>query len=93
MVLKVYLMICTMIAVAAAALFVTGNFTAMVAIVLGFIAFGVVFMGMMFVLPFTVTHSAPAKPKVAPSGETVAVPSYGNASAERLAPGLVPHAR
>jgi hypothetical protein len=42
-------------------LLVTGNFTAMMLVVFGFIAFGMVFMGMMNVLPTVVAHPS-AKP-------------------------------
>ncbi len=51
MVSKVYAVIWSLFALTAAVLFVTGNFSAMTAIVLGFASFGLVFMGMMFVLP------------------------------------------
>ena len=77
MVLKVYLTICTILAMAAAAMFVSGNFTTMVSVVFGFIAFGMVFMGMMFVLPFTATHTSIAAAKAKPASEPV--PSYAGA--------------
>ena len=93
MVIKVYITICTMLATAAATLFVTGNFTAIVAVVLGFVAFGAVFMGMMFVLPFTATHPAPTRIKAEPSQDRVAVPSYGGTRTDDLSAGLVHHAR
>jgi hypothetical protein len=93
MVLRVYVMICTIVAVAAAAMFVSGNFSVMAAVVFGFIAFGVVFMGMMFVLPFTVTHSVPATKNTLPTEEPVAAPSYGRSQLENLHSGLVRHVR
>lgn len=37
-------------------LFVTGNLTNTVSVSLGFVCFGLIFMGMMCVLPTTVTH-------------------------------------
>jgi hypothetical protein len=44
-------------------LFATGHFTMLSAVVLGFIAFGLTFMGMMGVLPMMVSHPAEAKPR------------------------------
>lgn len=40
-----------------ALLLVTGNFTQMVAVVYGFAAFGLIFMGMISVLPVWMTHT------------------------------------
>ena len=65
MVSKVYAVICGLFALTAAVLFVTGNFSAMTAIVFGFAAFGLIFMGMMFVLPYTISHPAPIPVKQA----------------------------
>ncbi len=51
-----------------ALLLVTGSFTAMVGVVYGFLAFGLVFMGMISVLPVWMTHSdAAAKPVRSPA--------------------------
>lgn len=36
--------------------YLTGNFTPPVAVFFGFLSFGAIFMGMMGVLPMTVTH-------------------------------------
>ena len=48
---------------AASALFaVTGTYTPMVGVVLGFWAFGLIFMGMISVLPSTIGHHTPAVP-------------------------------
>jgi len=48
-------------------LFATGNFTMLSAVVLGFFAFGLTFMGMMGVLPTMVSHpTAPKEPKARP---------------------------
>jgi hypothetical protein len=58
---KPFLMICGLTALAALLFFVTGNFTMLTAVVFGFIAFGLTFMGMMNVLPIAVTHTTPAK--------------------------------
>ncbi len=59
MVSKAYAVICGLFAIIAAVLFLTGNFPAVTAVVFGFVAFGLVFMGMMFVLPYTMTHPVP----------------------------------
>ena len=48
----------------AALFFVTGNLTPIASVVFGFITFGMVFMGMMGVLPSTVGHHEPALAKV-----------------------------
>lgn len=87
MVTKVYTMICTLFAVATAALLVSGNFTMMVAVVMGFIAFGVVFMGMMFVIPFTATHPTPSKAAIPPA-KPAAVPSPVRSRTDSVYPGL-----
>jgi hypothetical protein len=45
----------------------------MMLVVFGFVAFGMVFIGMMNVLPITVTHASPKMPR--PTGKMVAVES------------------
>lgn len=61
MIVKIYAMIWALIALSAAAIFLSGNFTQFTAVVFGFISFGMIFMGMMGVLPSTMGHHAPAK--------------------------------
>ncbi len=61
MYVKIYFSLCATLLAASMILFATGALTPMVAVWLGFIAFGVVFMGMIAVLPTTV-HVVP-KPK------------------------------
>ena len=62
---KIYGMLWAVIGVVAGLLFVTGNFTLMTEVVFGFVSFGMIFMGMMCVLPATVGHhAAPVEPKV-----------------------------
>ncbi|MBK9154300.1 MAG: hypothetical protein IPM25_08805 [Chloracidobacterium sp.] len=56
---KIYWLIWTVLLAVAALFFVAGMMTPLVAVVFGFIAFGMVFMGMMSVLPSTVGHNAP----------------------------------
>ena len=43
-------------AIAALLLFITGNMTTLTIVVLGFVGFGLTFMGMMNVLPLLVSH-------------------------------------
>ena len=66
MLIKMYWTVWAVVAFAAAMFFVTGNFTALVGVVFGFILFGVVFMGMIGVLPAMVSHPAVRKPPAPP---------------------------
>jgi hypothetical protein len=60
---KAYETIWVAILVFAALVFLTGNMTTMVAVVIGFVAFGMIFAGMMMVLPSTVArHNHPDVP-------------------------------
>lgn len=59
MMLKIYEIIWTFIATIAGVLFLTGEFTQITAVLFGFICFGMVFMGMMTVLPATIEHPVP----------------------------------
>jgi hypothetical protein len=61
--IRAFWSICGLVAVAALILFLTGNFTTNVAIVFGFIAFGLTFMGMMNVLPIAIAHPPVPKPE------------------------------
>ncbi|MBS1796795.1 MAG: hypothetical protein JSS81_23395 [Acidobacteria bacterium] len=64
MLTKIYSMLWATVVVIAAILLITGNFTMITLIALGFAAFGLVFMGMMCVLPLSVGHhAAPAEPE------------------------------
>ncbi len=56
MIVKVYEMMWAFIASLAGILFLTGNFTNLTAVVFGFVSFGMVFMGMMGVLPATISQ-------------------------------------
>ncbi len=62
MLIRVYWWTWGLFALVALLLFATGNLTMLTAVVLGFVAFGLTFMGMMGVLPTMVTH--PAAPKI-----------------------------
>ena len=53
---RVYESIWAVIALIAAAVAVTGNMTTLVAVAFGFVVFGMIFAGMMMVLPATVAH-------------------------------------
>jgi hypothetical protein len=55
---RIYWTICAIFALINALLIATGNFTMLTAVVMGQIAFGLVFMGMMNVLPGLVAHPA-----------------------------------
>ena len=57
-----YWLVCGVFVLASILLFATGNMTMMVSLVLGFLAFGLTFMGMMNVLPTTVSHVPHPKP-------------------------------
>ena len=67
MLTKIYAGIWIVALVAALVLLLTGNMTMLAIVTFGFIAFGLVFMGMMGVLPATVVHAhtRPAEAKVA----------------------------
>lgn len=65
MFVKIYGMMWATIAIIAALFWVTGNFTLITLVAFGFVGFGMIFMGMMCVLPSTVGHNAlPEEPKL-----------------------------
>ena len=67
MLVKMYWTLWAVIAALALLVLITGNFTMLMLVVFGFVAFGMIFMGMMSVLPATVAHPAPPEipePKV-----------------------------
>ena len=57
MLTKIYIVLWFLIAAAAATLYVTGSMTEIVVVLFGFICFGMVFMGMLSVLPTAVHDS------------------------------------
>lgn len=59
---RAYWSIWGLFAIAALLVFVTGNMTMLTIVVLGTVAFGLTFMGMMNVLPLLVAHATEAKP-------------------------------
>lgn len=56
MLVKLYALMWLLGILAAGLFYLTGNFTPVVAVVFGFLSFGAIFMGIMGVLPETVTH-------------------------------------
>jgi hypothetical protein len=64
MILKIYQTLWAAIGVLAALVWLTGNMTQIVVVGFGFVCFGMLFMGLISVLPSTVGHNAPhAEPK------------------------------
>lgn len=61
MLVKIYWAICAAFLLAALVFFLTGNMTTMALVVFGFTSFGIIFMGMISVLPATMSHPAPPK--------------------------------
>lgn len=57
MLTKLYFILWAMIAIAAIVVLITGNMTATAVVAFGFVCFGMVFMGMMSVLPTAVHES------------------------------------
>lgn len=62
MIVRKYEILWLAILLVAALLFVTGLMTLTVGLVFGFVALGMVFMGMMGVLPAAISHPTPEKP-------------------------------
>jgi hypothetical protein len=67
--LKLYWALWAIIAFIALTLVATGNFTPLALIGFGFVTFGMIFMGMIAVLPTTIHHHAPAQEPVAKPAE------------------------
>jgi hypothetical protein len=61
MLVKIYWSIWALFLAASFVLFAAGAMTSFVLVVVGFVAFGLTFMGMMGVLPAMVSHPAPKK--------------------------------
>lgn len=60
MIVKIYGMLWAILAIVAGLTFVTGNMTEIAGVAFGFVVFGLIFMGMISVLPFTISHPNPA---------------------------------
>ena len=65
MILKIYKTLWAIIAALAAVIWLAGFMTPMTLVAFGFVLFGMIFMGMISVLPSTV-HEQPAQPKAKP---------------------------
>ncbi|MEQ1763516.1 MAG: hypothetical protein ABL984_10270 [Pyrinomonadaceae bacterium] len=61
MLAKIYVALWFAVAFAAGLIFLTGTFTMLTVVVFGFLTFGLVFTGMMCVLPYEVSHPQPAQ--------------------------------
>jgi hypothetical protein len=61
MLTKVYSLLWLAVAVLMGVTYATGNMTSKVLVVFGFIIFGLIFMGMISVLPFWATHHTSVK--------------------------------
>jgi hypothetical protein len=61
MMVKIYALIWVLGLLAAGLFYLTGNLGPIETVVFGFLTFGMIFMGMMGVLPGTVGHNASAK--------------------------------
>jgi hypothetical protein len=70
---KIYFGLWGVMAVAAAVLFAIGNMTMLTLVVFGLMSFGLVFMGMMGVLPIIVTHPANEKTEMPAKAPRVSV--------------------
>lgn len=64
---KFYQMTWLVLIIAVAAFFFTGNLTPVVGVVFGFVIFGLVFMGMMSVLPASIAHPPQADERLGAS--------------------------
>ena len=61
MLLRIYQLMWALTAAAAGIFWLSGNFNMLTAVVFGFVCFGLVFMGMMSVLPTMVAHPEPVR--------------------------------
>lgn len=61
MIAKIYALIWILGLAAAGIFYLTGNLTPVIQIVFGFLTFGMIFMGMISILPFEATHHLPSK--------------------------------
>ena len=61
MLLKIYGLIWVLGLLAVGVFYLSGNLNPLIQIVFGFLTFGAIFMGMIAVLPFAVTHRSPTK--------------------------------
>jgi len=74
MLTRIYALIWLVVAFTAGVVFLTGNFTMLTTAVFGFIIIGLVFMGMIAVLPASIAHPAPVRYDVSVNEPQVAKP-------------------
>jgi tellurite resistance protein TehA-like permease len=79
MLTKIYFGLWALVGLAAAIVFLMGNMSPLVLVVFGFISFGLVFMGMMGVLPILVSHPAQATPSKDAVREPAAAQTHAKA--------------
>ena len=70
MIASVYRYICAAVILSAAIVFAAGAFTSGVVVIYGFITFGLAFMGIMMILPFSLSHPEPSPVTVKNMPET-----------------------
>lgn len=68
MLVRIYWLMWALLILAALIIYAAGNFTMLTAVVFGFLAFGMTFMGMMSVLPGMVAHPPRIKPAKVETG-------------------------
>lgn len=86
MVVKIYAMIWALVLVSALGFYAAGEFTALTGIAYGFIFFGLIFMGMLAILPSTFhnEHHSKSKPR-----KPVQVPAEVSHQAVELKTGMI----
>ena len=68
MILRIYWFICALLVLAALAVLAVGSFSMMAGVIFGFIGFGVLFMGIIAVMPIWISH--PVKPEIPAAAKT-----------------------
>lgn len=61
MLTKIYFRVLAVFLALAAIMIVAGQFHGLIAVAFGFVSFGLIFSGMMFVLPFSIAHPVQQK--------------------------------
>jgi hypothetical protein len=84
---KVYFTIWGLVGATAAVFFLTGNMTMLTLVVFGFVAFGLVFMGMMGVLPILVTQPEPESVELSSKAPRKSVTTRSSAETESAVTG------
>jgi len=72
MIIRIYWFICALLVLAALAVLAVGSFSMMAGVIFGFIGFGVLFMGIIAVMPIWISHPVKLEiPAAAKNAETV----------------------